>query len=132
MITRITGVLNRVLDEEARVQVGGIEYQVLVPEFVRRNLQGRLGHEVSLSTVHFFEGNPMQGRVVPRLIGFLHESELEFFDLFCTVDKVGVRKALKAMVRPIREIASRRASCNTPTVASSRKRNPLPICQSAV
>ena len=35
MITRITGTLNRVLDDEVRVQVGGLEYQVLVPEFVR-------------------------------------------------------------------------------------------------
>jgi len=106
MITRISGVLNRVLDEEARLQVGNLEYQVLVPEFVRRNLQARLGKEVTLSTVHFFEGNPMQGRVVPRLIGFTTETEMEFFELFCTVDKVGTRKALKALVRPIREIAN--------------------------
>ncbi|MFX8098482.1 helix-hairpin-helix domain-containing protein, partial [Acinetobacter baumannii] len=27
-------------------------------------------------------------------------------DLFCTVDKVGTRKAMKALVRPIREIAN--------------------------
>ena len=105
MITRITGVLNRVLDEEARLQVGGLEYQVLVPEFVRRNLQGRIGQEVSLSTVHFLEGNPMQGKVVPRLIGFTSDTELEFFELFCTVDKIGTRKALKALARPIRDIA---------------------------
>jgi Holliday junction DNA helicase RuvA len=106
MITRITGKLNRILDEEARLQVGGMEYQVLIPEFVRRNLQTRLGEEATLFTVHYFEGNPMQGRVVPRLIGFLTETEMEFFDLFCTVDKVGNRKALKALVRPIREIAN--------------------------
>ncbi len=105
MISRITGVLSRILDEEARVEVGGLEYQVLVPEFVRRNLQTRVGQEVTLSTIHFFEGNPMQGRVVPRLVGFLSEAELEFFELFCTVDKVGTRKALKALVRPVREIA---------------------------
>src|SRR5262245_30271755 len=106
MITRITGVLNRVLDEEVRVQVGGLEYQVLVPEFVRRQLQTRLGHEIALSTAHFLDGNPMQGRVVPRLIGFLSEGELDFFELFCTVDKVGTRKALKALVRPVKEIAN--------------------------
>ena len=47
----------------------------------------------------------MQGRVVPRLIGFTSEAELEFFELFCTVDKVGTRKAIKALVRPIKEIA---------------------------
>jgi Holliday junction DNA helicase RuvA len=105
MITRITGLLNRVLDDEVRLQVGGIEYQVLVPDFVRRALQGSLGQEITLHTCHYFDGNPMQGRVVPRLIGFSTEAELDFFDLFCTVDKVGTRKALKALVRPIKEIA---------------------------
>jgi Holliday junction DNA helicase RuvA len=105
MITKITGVLNRVLDEEVRLQVGALEYQVLVPEFVRRAVQGGLGRELTLHTSHYLDGNPMQGRVVPRLIGFLTEAELDFFDLFCTVDKVGTRKALKALVRPVKEIA---------------------------
>lgn len=105
MITKMTGVLNRVLDEEVRLQVGPLEYQVLVPEFVRRQLQMRHGQELTLHTSEYMDGNPMQGRVVPRLIGFLHEAELEFFELFCTVDKVGVRKAIKALIRPIREIA---------------------------
>lgn len=106
MITKITGVLCRILDEEVRLQVGAFEYQVLVPEFVRRHLQGKLGQEITLHTSQYLEGNPMQGRVVPRLMGFLHEVELEFFELFCTVDKVGTRKALKALVRPIKEIAN--------------------------
>ena len=105
MITKITGVVNRVIDDEVRLQVGALEYAVLVPEFVRRAVQGRIGHEITLHTCHYFDGNPMQGRVVPRLIGFITEAELDFFDLFCTVDKVGTKKALKAMVRPVREIA---------------------------
>jgi Holliday junction DNA helicase RuvA len=105
MITKITGVLNRVHDEGVRLQVGALEYEVLVPEFVRRSVQGYVGREITLHTCHYFDGNPMQGRVVPRLIGFLTEAELDFFDLFCTVDKVGTRKALKALVRPVKEIA---------------------------
>src|SRR5262245_4216616 len=105
MITKIRGVLNRVLDEEVRLQVGPLEYQVLVPEFVRRQVQGRVGQELTLHTSEYLDGNPMQGRVVPRLIGFLGEAELEFFELFCTVDKVGVRKAIKALMRPVRDIA---------------------------
>jgi holliday junction DNA helicase RuvA len=105
MITKLTGHLNRALDEEVRLQIGPMEYQVLVPEFVRRPLQVRIGQEVTLYTSEYMEGNPMQGRVVPRLIGFLSEAEQEFFELFCTVDKVGVRKAIKALMRPVREIA---------------------------
>src|SRR6266849_10619509 len=105
MITKISGVLNRVLDEEVRLQIERLEYQVLVPEFVRRQLQSLTGEEITLHTSEYLEGNPMQGRMVPRLIGFLTEAELEFFELFCTVDKVGVRKAIKALVRPVREMA---------------------------
>lgn len=106
MITKVTGKLNRVLDEEVRLQVGPLEYQVLVPEFVRRQIQMRVGEDVTLHTSHYMDGNPMQGKVVPRLIGFTSEAELEFFELFCTVDKVGVRKAIKALMRPVREIAN--------------------------
>jgi Holliday junction DNA helicase RuvA len=105
MITKIQGVLNRVLDEEVRLQVGALEYQVLVPDFVRRQLQTHAGLEVVLHTSEYLDGNPMQGRLVPRLIGFLSEPELEFFELVCTVDKVGVRKAIKALVRPVKEVA---------------------------
>src|SRR5215472_16311634 len=105
MITKVTGTVNRVLDEEIRLQVGPLEYQVLDPDFVRSQIQLSGGSELTLHTVDYLEGNPMQGRVVPRLIGFLTEAELEFFELFCTVDKVGVRKAIKALVRPVREIA---------------------------
>src|SRR5262245_16986680 len=105
MITKMTGMVNRVLDDETRLQVGPLEYQLLVPEFVRRQIQGRVGQELTLHTSEYLDGNPMQGRVVPRFIGFLGEAELEFFELFCTVDKVGVRKAIKALMRPVREIA---------------------------
>jgi holliday junction DNA helicase RuvA len=86
--------------------VGSFEYEVLIPEFVRRRLQMEIGKDVSLHTIDYLEGNPMQGRLTPRLIGFLSEVEQEFFDLICSVDGVGVRKALRAMVRPVREVAT--------------------------
>ena len=79
---------------------------MLIPEFARRRLQGELGHEISLHTIEYLEGNAMQGRMTPRLIGFLTEVEREFFDLVCEVDGVGVKKALRAMVRPVREVAT--------------------------
>lgn len=106
MITKMTGVLNRVLDEEIRLQVGPLEYQILVPEYVRRHLQLHGGEQVTLHLMEYLEGNQMSNRWIPRKIGFLSETEIEFFDLFCTVDKVGPRKALKALSRSIKEIAS--------------------------
>ena len=105
MITRITGVLNRVLDDEVRVQVGALEYQVLVPDSARRDLQSHVGEEVTLSTAEFYEGNQAGTRLVPRIVGFRTELEQEFFELFCTVDQIGFKKALRAMVRPAKDIA---------------------------
>lgn len=106
MISRITGDLLRVTDDAITLRVGAFEYEVLIPEFVRRRLQLEVGKEVSLHTIDYLEGNAMQGRLTPRLIGFLSEVEQEFFELICSVDGVGVRKALRAMVRPVREVAT--------------------------
>ena len=47
----------------------------------------------------------MGARMIPRLIGFLTPIDREFFEIFCSVDGVGVKKALRAMVRPVRELA---------------------------
>src|SRR5690606_21557035 len=93
-------------DNAATLAVGDFEYEVLVPEFVRRQLQSRLEQTVSLRTIQYIEGNPQKGgRMVPRLVGSLHAAERELFDLICQVDGVGSRKALAAMVRPVREVA---------------------------
>jgi Holliday junction DNA helicase RuvA len=105
MITKMTGLLVRVHDEEVRLAVGAFEYQVLVPEAVRRVVQMRAGQEVTLHITEYLEGNSGGNRFVPRKIGFMTEAELEFFDLFCTVEKIGAKKALKAMARPVRDIA---------------------------
>jgi len=105
MITRMTGLLTRVLDDEARLQVGAIEYQLLVSEAVRRHIQMRIGQEVTFHVTEYLEGNSGGNRFIPRRIGFNSEAELEFFDLFCTVEKIGAKKALKAMARPVKEIA---------------------------
>lgn len=105
MITKISGKLVSTSAERAAVTVGAFEYEVLIPDFVRRQLEGRVGKEVSLHTIEYLEGNPTQGRLIPRLVGFLTTVEREFFEQFCSVDGVGARKALRAMVRPVRDVA---------------------------
>ena len=105
MITKITGTLLALGDDQATIGVEAFEYQVLIADFTRRQLQARVGEPVELHTIHYFEGNP-QGRMQPRLVGFLNVVEREFFELFCSVDGVGVKKALRAMVRPVRDVAA--------------------------
>lgn len=104
--------------DELTLSVGAFEYEVLIPEFTRRQLQSNVGQEIILHTVEYLEGNPMQGRLTPRLVGFLSEVEREFFDLFCSVDGVGVKKALRAMVRPVRDVASAIEEQDTKTLES--------------
>ena len=105
MIAKMTGVLVRVGDDDVRVQVGPFEYQVQIAEAVRRQLQLRTGETITLHIAEYFEGNQSGTRLIPRKIGFGTEAELEFFELFCTVEKIGVKKALKAMARSVRDIA---------------------------
>ena len=106
MITKITGQLLSITEDSLTLGVDAFEYEVRIPEFTRRQLQGCVGQQVSLHTIDYLEGNPAHGRLTPRLIGFLSEIEREFFELICSVDGVGVRKALRAMVRPVPEVAT--------------------------
>lgn len=106
MITKITGRLVALAQDELTLGLGGIEREILISEYARRSLQTRLGQEITLHTIEYLEGNPMQGRLTPRMIGFLNVVEREFFDLICSVDGVGVKKALRALVRPVGEIAT--------------------------
>jgi Holliday junction DNA helicase RuvA len=106
LITKVTGKLVALAEEELTLGVDAFEYEVRIPEFTRRQLQTQIGQPITLHTIEYLEGNPMQGRLTPRLIGFLNLAEREFFELICSVDGVGVKKALRAMVRPVREVAT--------------------------
>jgi bifunctional DNA-binding transcriptional regulator/antitoxin component of YhaV-PrlF toxin-antitoxin module len=70
MITKMTGTLTRVHEDDIRVEVGPFEYQVLVPESVRRQLQLRAGQEVALHITEYLEGNSGGNRFIPRKLGF--------------------------------------------------------------
>jgi Holliday junction DNA helicase RuvA len=105
MITLIRGILRSVGEEELTLAVEPVEVEVAIPESARRQLQQKVGEMVGLHTLFYIEGNTMGGRMTPRLVGFLSMIDREFFEIFCSVDGVGVRKALRAMVRPTRELA---------------------------
>lgn len=106
MITKITGILQVLETESATISKDGFEFEVLVPEFTRRQLQGRVTDKIALHTILYLDGNPQQGRLTPRIVGFLNPIERQFFQLFCSVDGVGSKKALRAMIRPVPEVAS--------------------------
>jgi Holliday junction DNA helicase RuvA len=107
MIARITGRLEELTPTSALVDVGGgLWYEVLVPACDSGQLTQRLGQEVTLHTLHFIEGDASFGSQTPRLVGFLRATDRQFFRTFTTVKGIGIRTALKALERPVGEIAS--------------------------
>lgn len=108
MITKISGTLERVdpTSNAIEIAIGPVVHEVLVTDLVRRGLQQKIGQPIVLHTLEYLEGTPGRGNLVPRLVGFLTEVERGFFDLICEVDGVGARKALRAIVRPVGEIAT--------------------------
>lgn len=106
MISKITGQLISATEDIATLSIPPMEYEVLIAEYTRRHLQSQAGKPVTLHTIHYLEGNAATGgRLTPRLVGFLSIPERDFFELFCSVDGVGVKKALRAMTLPVQDIA---------------------------
>ncbi len=106
MIARIKGRLVSIDENSALVEVGQISYQVLLPGYAINRLADRIGTELILSTLQYYEGNPGGGNLVPRLVGFLDDGERQFFEIFTTVKGMGIRKALKALTLPVSTIAA--------------------------
>ena len=107
MIAKITGRLEQVCAGSALVDVGGgIGYEVLVPSADVERLSRLCGQEVVLHTIHYVEGDPSRGAAAPRLVGFLSASDRDFFKVFTTVKGIGARRALRALARPVAEVAA--------------------------
>ena len=105
VLTKVRGILQTVADESLTLLIDPFEIEVLIPEHTRRQVQSKLGEPITLHTILYIEGGSMVSRLLPRLVGFTSAIDREFFEIFCSVDGVGARKALRAMVRPVRELA---------------------------
>ena len=106
MIVRLTGTLVDVSEETVVVERDGLAREVLVPQFAVAELAAHRGQIVTLHTTEFYEGNHSSGSLVPRMLGFLHLEDRDFFSRFVGVKGIGPRKALKALCEPVRRIAT--------------------------
>jgi Holliday junction DNA helicase RuvA len=105
VLTKVRGIIHAVADDTVTLFFDPFEIEVLIGEHTRRQIQSKVGEPLALHTICYIEGGAMVSRLIPRLVGFLSPIDREFFDIFCSVDGVGVRKALRAMVMPVRELA---------------------------
>lgn len=106
MIARISGRLDEVTSTSALIDTGdGLAYEVFIPSFEVERLSRRVGQAVTLFTIHYLEGDPSHGAQSERLVGFVRPEDRAFFRAFTTVKGIGIRKALRALIRPIGEVA---------------------------
>jgi holliday junction DNA helicase RuvA len=106
MIVRLTGSVIEVTEDSAVIDRDGIARAIQVPGYALGELTACRGRQVTLHTLEYIEGGHGVGNLIPRLIGFLHAEDRDFFVLFTTVKNVGTRKALKALTEPVRKVAT--------------------------
>jgi len=106
MICRLTGRVIGVMEDAVVIERDGLGYEVMVPASAIFELQRLIGNELTLFTVQYFEGNPAGAHLIPRLVGFLSESDREFFNLFTKVRGISHRRALRAMGAPAHQLAA--------------------------
>ncbi|HNX81824.1 MAG TPA: Holliday junction ATP-dependent DNA helicase RuvA [Candidatus Omnitrophota bacterium] len=105
MIARICGKVIEKGNNYLLVEVSGITYEVFIPTTVMQRLEENFPADgmVALKTYHYHQVEP--SRSTPILIGFMNDIEKEFFQTFITVSGIGPRAALKALNKPISQIA---------------------------
>jgi Holliday junction resolvasome, DNA-binding subunit len=105
MIARICGKLIDRDKNRLTLEINGICYEVLIPQTILERLGETINGDgnLSLITYHYYQVEP--SRSTPVLIGFLNEIEKDFFQQFITVSGIGPRAAIKALNKPISDIA---------------------------
>lgn len=122
MISALTGELRQVDDDRIHLEVGLMLCELLVPAADVGTLRGQIGQEMTFHTVFYLEGDSSGGNIEPRLVGFLRPEDRSFFQLFITVKGIGPKKALRALILPVGQIAQAieskdaRALCELPQI----------------
>jgi Holliday junction DNA helicase RuvA len=105
MISALTGELRDVHEGRVHLQAGPMLFELLVPAADVPVLKAGLNREMTFHTIFYLEGDSSGGNIDPKLIGFLRPEDRSFFQLFITVKGIGPKKALRALVLPVGEIA---------------------------
>jgi holliday junction DNA helicase RuvA len=103
MIAYLEGTVLSISDDRLTLVVNGIGYDILIPAYAINELGQAADSTEGLSL--FISYNQTERQVKPVLVGFKNEVEREFFELFISVEDIGPLAAIKALTKPIGEIA---------------------------
>jgi holliday junction DNA helicase RuvA len=103
MIAYLEGILKKVYADKVTMGVGGVGYEVLIPSYVMDEI--RRTTKVDESIRLYISFNQTERQPKPVLVGFRTELDKEFFELFISVEDIGPSLAIRALTRPVRDIA---------------------------
>lgn len=104
MISYLEGNLLDSSDDRITLLVNGIGYEILIPVFVMNEIKRDMKAE-NKELKLYISYNQSERQPKPVLVGFKHAAEKKFFELFISVEDIGPAAAIKALVKPVREIA---------------------------
>jgi len=105
MISYLKGTLrmNHAHDDRITLIVNGIGYDILIPAYVMNSMKRSNADGDELEFHVSFNQTERQPK--PVLVGFQSSLDKEFFELFISVEDIGPTAAVKALTKPVREIA---------------------------
>ena len=104
MISYLKGELIETFDDRITLLVGGMGYDVLIPAYLINEIkedENKGMKELKL----YISYNQTERQPKPILVGFKHPLDKKFFELFISVEDIGPTAAIKALIRPVGDIA---------------------------
>jgi Holliday junction DNA helicase RuvA len=103
VISYLEGKIMETYDDRITLLVGGIGYEILIPSYIMNEVKRDAREDTELRLYISFNQTERQPK--PILVGFKSPLDKKFFELFITVEDIGPTAAIKALVKPVREIA---------------------------
>ena len=104
MISYLEGELIETFDDRVTLLVGGIGYDILIPAYLINEIkedEKKGMKELKL----YISYNQTERQPKPILVGFKHPFDKKFFELFISVEDIGPTAAIKALIKPVGDIA---------------------------
>ncbi len=104
MISYLEGELIETFDDRVTLLVGGIGYDILIPAYLINEIKEDEKKGMKELKLHI-SYNQTERQPKPILVGFKHPFDKKFFELFISVEDIGPTAAIKALIRPVGDIA---------------------------
>ena len=104
MISYLEGELIKTYDDRITLLVNGIGYDILIPAYLMNEIKEDEKKGVKELKLHI-SYNQTERQPKPILVGFKHPLDKDFFELFISVEDIGPSAAIKALIKPVGDIA---------------------------